>query len=367
MKTKIFIGVLVVAFLLSFSVVVKDAKADAILYPWIVKNKGTVSTLISVVNTAGDPSADFDYQLHYQYWAKEWTGPGSQLGLCEHLSFKRPTSKDDIVTFDAAGFINDGKPLFNDSTPYGGQSFSLPTRRPVEPVERGFLIVDNNTPALVAKGVNLDGTLYGEAMVLEIAGGAAWGYIAYNSDDGVAGNQTDPVCFEDGLDSLGEVIGTTEMTQTVLLPPDVGIARFFMTPIDKSVVCNQRKGDITSSVQLVYRSNGVTYGGIYDNNENPIDFGKVKYIKCTSADNLEELMTDDAYAYFRNTGGQGWSYIKVYGNDMVIGKLEFTTTGVTIDGTAIPGTLNNFVWLRDAENEPTIGGTSILDNVVPTE
>ena len=54
-------------------------------------------------------------------------------------------------------------------------------------------------------------------------------------------------------------------------------------------------------------------------------------------------------------------------NGMIVGRLDFTTSGVTIDGTSIPGTLNSFVWLRD--NQTVIealgginGGTSALMN-----
>lgn len=82
-----------------------------------------------------------------------------------------------LVTFDAACNINGGQALFNDPSPYGGASFCLNEASP----RRAFLLVDNNTPQFVTDGVNLDGTLYGEAIVMELQSGAAWGYIAYNA------------------------------------------------------------------------------------------------------------------------------------------------------------------------------------------
>jgi len=348
MKSKMFIWVLVIAFLFSFTMVVKDAKADAILFPWVVKSN-TVSTLISVVNTAGDPTpGTFDYQLHYQYWYKG----DEQTSTCEAISFKKPTSKDDIVTFDAAGNFNDGFPLFNDPNNYGAQSFELPEAPPC----RAFLIVDNNTPALVNAGVNADGTLYGEAMVLEIAGGAAWGYIAYNAAGGEEGSQTAPVNCSDGNDVLGEVIGDTEITQTVLLPADVGITRFFVTPAG----ANQRAGNISATLQLT-PDPGSPQGGIFLNDEDKIDFDKKKYIRCTAGANLEHFMTSAAYSMFKASGAQGWAYITTTA-DVIIGKLEFTTSGVTIDGTPVPGTFNNFVWLRDSQTVTAPVGINDIHN-----
>ncbi len=396
MRSKVFIAVLVaLAMLLSFGVAVKNAQADAILFPWIVKSN-TVSTLVSVVNTAGDrifvSGLVMDYRLHYQYWYKE-TNANGQTEKCEPVSFKRPTSKDDIVSFDASCNINDGKALFNDPSPYGDVSFCLSAGPP----RRAFLLVDNNTPAMVDAAVNVDGTLYGEAIVLELAGGAGWGYIAYNADGGETSTQTSPVDFSDGLDVQGEVIAgsdtatplaPTELTQTVLLPPDVILTRLFVTPVDVDVdgdgvdVANQRIGNANARVQLVYMDEvGALNGGIYDNDENPIDFVKRKNIVCTSADNLESFFTESGWDAFLATGGQGWSYVVTIDgtidvnpfdlvadnptNNVIIGKLEFTTSGVTIDGTTIPGTLNNFVWLRD--NASILGeiGINAIHNQIP--
>jgi predicted cobalt transporter CbtA len=61
------------ALALTFAFVgVKDASADALLFPWITKSS-TVSTLVSVVNTTNiDATAAAD-QLHYQYWYKQTT------------------------------------------------------------------------------------------------------------------------------------------------------------------------------------------------------------------------------------------------------------------------------------------------------
>ena len=75
MRTKILISVFIgTVLLLSFGIGVKDAKADALLFPWVVKNVD-VSTIISVVNTGGnDIEDDFaNPELHYQYFYKQTT------------------------------------------------------------------------------------------------------------------------------------------------------------------------------------------------------------------------------------------------------------------------------------------------------
>ena len=128
MKPKLILSVVVsLALLLTFGVAVKDAKADAIMFPWIVKSD-TVSTLISIINTCGQIGTYggglLNLELHYEYWYKE-TSANEQTEICQPTSDKIPTSKDDIITFDAACNINGGQALFGDPSPYGGASFCL--------------------------------------------------------------------------------------------------------------------------------------------------------------------------------------------------------------------------------------------------
>ena len=79
----------------------------------------------------------------------------------------------------------------------------------VEDPRRAFLIVDNNTDSLMDAETNEDGTIYGEAIVVEHKTGAAWGYIAYNAVGGVKVTDTDlNLNFSDAdhRDQQGEVI-----------------------------------------------------------------------------------------------------------------------------------------------------------------
>jgi hypothetical protein len=365
MRTKIFIGALVAVFLLSFVMVVKNAKADGILFPFITKSD-SVSTIISVVNTAA-VAPDTNQGLHYQYWYKKTTANGQCEG-CESYSFRRPTSKDDIVCFDASGNINDGMALYDEEARYNDDGFDLNVEAP----RRAFLIVDNDDLVNTAA----DGTIYGEAMVLELAGGSAWGYVAYNPE-GQADND-----YQDGNDVLGEVIGVyavnnNEQTQVVLLSPDQGTTRFFLTPIcDNVTATGQRDGDLDG--QMFFFADEP---GMFDNDENVIDFSKKKDVVCTAGADLEHLIGEGAFNEFCDTGGQGWAYVRVTDNvaascsevqndegadisGMMIGKLKYSTAGITFADTTIPGTLNNFVLLRDSSSHCSGGGINIMHNEV---
>jgi hypothetical protein len=418
MRPKAILSVVVgIALLLSFGVGIKDAKADVLMFPWIVKSTA-VSTIVSVVNTAGIAGTyefqSVPFRLHYQYWYKNST-ENLQTETCTNHSFKQFTSKDDIITFDAAGNLGNGRALFNDASPYDA---TQPMNLIADAPRRAFLLVDNNTPAFVNFGdTNVDGTLYGEALVLELSGGAAWGYIAYNASGGDESSQTSPVSFTDGLDPLGEVIGGAvltgapnemelgEVTQTTLYPVEMGTTRFFMTPVDSDIgdldpnntvlcgtdgIVNQRSGNINTRVMMVIDENFIgggagLAGGIYDNDEEVLDFNNPKNIVCTSADDMDQLVSGGALSYLQTTGQQAWSFIATMNGtwdgpdfdicpdnpstDMIIGKLEFTTTGITIAGTPINGTFNNFVWLRDSNSaiSGTVGhgegtGTNALHN-----
>ena len=413
MRSKVFISVLVaLALAFSFGITVKDAKADQLMFPWILKSTA-VSTLVSVVNTAGMTGTyefmSVPFRLHYDYYYKATTA-NLQTETCINHSFKQYTSKDDIITFDASGNINAGLPLFHDTSPY---DLLQPMHLIGDPPRRAFLLVDNDTPAFIDFGAtNVDGTLYGEAMFLELANGAAWGYIAYNASPGPNPSQTSPVTMFDGQDDLGEVIGGAqsvilgvpivnphaggERTETVWLPDNMGTTRVFLTPMDTVVVvpsqlgcppeiaANQRQGNINTRVQLIVQQpDGTFIGGIYNNDEEILDFNNPKNIVCTSADNIDQLVAGGALNYLTTTGRQGWSFIGMLDGtfdgpdadtcadnpalDMSIGKLEFTTTGVDFDNNGsidMSGTFNNFVWLRDRTTAvPGPGfGTNVIHN-----
>lgn len=406
MRSKVFISVFVaLTMLLSIGATVKDAQADAIMFPWVVRSD-SVTTLVSVVNTAQSLTEACGIvgpfvtpgDIHWEYFYKATTANG-QTEMCLEHDFSSTTSKDDMVSIDIAGVFNGGLALFNDvgSDPEFVLDFTLPVDNP----RRAFLLVDNNTDSYVNFGTNVDGTMYGEAMVIERGSGAAWGYIAYNAVGGVkidAGDLNLAFNDDDHRDMLGEVIGDDgnglcEMAPMTILPPNLVTTRLFVTPTaseNNDGLCpagdnNQRQGNINAVVRLCAAPGPEPEdpdcdcpaggGGIWNNTEGRISFSVSKNIVCTSADNLQALMGLTAYNSFASSGQAGWTYVDTdrgtldIGNpnpihcatdEAIIGKLEFATGDTFFNGAAIadppagvnPADLyvNNFVWLRNNRN-----------------
>jgi len=399
-KSFLLIAILAAVLIFPFAINVDKADADAIMFPWIVKS-ATVSTLVSVVNTAqGNP--DFEERVHLQYWMKDPNGTNAtpdvndQENTCTEVDFKVVVSKDDLFTFDTSGKIGNGLPLFGDTNTKPVNPATSLKMNATDP-RRAFLLVDNNTAQnFAAVAANEDGTLYGEAIVLELGSGAAWGYVAYNPSGGMESSQSYAVSFVDGTDMLGEVIGGTEFTQTTIMPVNTMITRFFLTPVDIADVGehnaqNQRVGNANTKVSLcldptkVQLGQGFTRcseGGVYDNEEGPLSNSVNKNIVCTSADDLEALM-GGGYATFRDSGSSGWAYVVTNLGDvdktgllnngiatvdnpsdqMIIGRLEYTDTNLVLDGYDVGGSINNFVWLRDSTNGRGATGINNIHNV----
>lgn len=408
MRSKVFISVLVaLTMLLSIGATVKDANADAIMFPWVVRSD-TVTTLISVVNTSQALSEACGFSgpffipgtLHWEYYFKSTTANG-QTERCTEHNFESTSSKDDMVTFDVAGVFNNGLALFNDfgSNPQFVADFTLPVDNP----RRAFLLVDNNTDTYVDFGTNGDGTLFGEAMIIERGSGAAWGYIAYNARGGVRLDMADDdlnlsFADDDYRDMLGEVIGDDddglcEMSPMTVLPPDLVNTKIFVTPTGSSNndgACpggdnNQRMGNINARIQLCSNPGPDPAdpdcdcppggGGIWNNTEGRVSFQLKKNIVCTSADALEALMGSTAYNSFKNSGKAGWTYVDadrgnlnnglpndIYceSDEFIVGKHEFASGDTRFDGDYITDppvgvdkadlNINNFVWLRNNRN-----------------
>ena len=365
---------------------------DAILFPWIVQSDD-VTTVVSVVNTAQTwaESAGLpfhDNRIHIEYWHKKTTA-NDQEERCIEYDFEVTSSKDDMVTWDISGHFNNGLPMFGDISNeiIGVPDMTLAVEKP----RRGFLIVDNATEALLDARTPVDGTIYGEATIIEHRTGAAWGYVAYNSIFGLP-------YFYNSADQNGEVIGRLlreqlpplppeemwrfseymkgEVTQTTLLNPNDATTKIFITPVGLT----QNQGNINARVQLCrfpeindpsfdalrgsHRPGDCTGGGIWNNEEGGFSFTVKKNIVCTTADNIADLFGGagtSAYTQWAASGKAGWSYITThFGNindrdgteayeetsDAIIGKLEYGT-GLNWDGN-IDDTINTFVWLRDS-------------------
>lgn len=415
MRSKVLVSVLVVlALLFSFGMAEK-ASADSLMFPWIVKSS-TVTTLVSVVNISeisGDCMGNLvTPKLHYQYWYK-----GDTLtGTCNDQSFERQTSQNDIVSFDASGQMGGGAALFNDQPPLDGHVTYTPNQfamTSAPAVARAFLLVDNNNTDCFEDAWSA--SLYGEAMVIQLSQGGAWGYIAYNAaGGGPDGPASEPTLgFNDELDMQGEVMRSPrwndfgvngdelETVPMVLLPLAQFKTKMFVTPVNYAQYENgsgpgARVGTANSRIQFcidpytsvdfpvaspcgLLNATGencqtdtnatCVEGGVFDNDESPMDSNLQANVVCTAAIDIsvpDVLLTQAQIDYLTSQpGAQAWTYVRsMVGSffpqgqlgtrnvntesDSIIGKLEYTEASTTVGNVTANGAVNNFNWIRNS-------------------
>ena len=202
------ISVAVAASLGASLVGMSASQSDELLFPYLVTSQ-TVTSVVSVVNRSPlNPQGTSTNRLHYVYLFNNGGGP------CTEFNFRRPTSHNDIQTFDIGDrfaadnlhvLFND--PSFNNNYLAANLDFAPFDNAPL-PI-RSFLVVDNN--GTTGEGAS-EGSLYGEVVVLDFAAGAAWGYRAYNAltDEALAQGQAtgffDTGNFANEFESAGEVL-----------------------------------------------------------------------------------------------------------------------------------------------------------------
>jgi len=396
-----------VALLFSFGVAVEKASADTLLFPWVIKST-TVTTMLSVVNTAGGSTA-CTTRLHYQYWYKNTTANG-KTESCSPEDFSRQTSQNDLVSFDAAGLINSGGALFNDNPGHNGNVTYIPNDfSMVDPPapRRAFLLVDNNDSCFTDG--KFDASLYGEALVIQLTQGAAWGYVAYNASRGFQ-SESDPVFFSDENDMQGEVLRSprandneynqTEWTPVVIYPLTTFKTKFFVTPANW--VAGQRSSNANSRLQLCLDPEAVNnagnadnlptnplciHNGFYDNDEGEVSGGGPVNVVCTAAFDVDEdpaagntLLNLSQINYLKIFGGNAWAFVRSYHgsfnpfapidpsagfkntwrSDSIVGKLDYTEAATTIgNSSSIPGAINNFNWIRNSKSINHFDGDTV--------
>ena len=303
-----------------------------IMFPYINSNPGNLSTIVTVINTANATKAECnsseDLQLHYRYITKKISD--SAADVCQERDFWRPTTLADLVTFDVAGDINGGEAMFGDPTDYddgmNAPGFDLPNMGFTEP-RRGYLLVNHRCSVSGEKPdsstSNDEIYLDGEAMLLDVVNGAAWGYRAILADQSVddigdyafasssAGDEN-PVTGAT-TELLSEAPKLTENQQVALYPPDEFQTRFFVTPLvinsanatsnDMSEVMpfkNQKRTKITLL-------DSVGNMGIMDRDENSGSGAAAVHVCCVGAIDLETLMGGSFGSGFDAQGG--WAYV----------------------------------------------------------
>ena len=318
-----------VSFWLFALMVPSKVAADTILFPVIAVNSPNVITVVSVMNLfPGGTSTHLKYT--YRYKDALVGGAPNILGECTDHSFVRQTLDGDLVSFDASGSLNGGNALFGDGDAYGG-GFALPASG----AQRAYLLVTHSD----AGGTRVDVggefallDLAGEAIIMDIATGAAWGMKAIN--DFTRQDYT----FRDQSSGGGVGVAMTQGTLGTLrrfsfFPPDEWTTRFFVTPIG---------GDMTSDLTARVNLEQDTVGGRTSQplvNPTPIDH----LVRCTAAIDLDTLLDSTVLAAVLNGGG--WGALNMTSGSAVAYKLEFV-----VNNTSYGGTNNNGILLSGPGN-----------------
>lgn len=311
------------------------AYASSIMFHYINSNPGNLSTIVNVINTATAITMPCAFpgqmRLHYRYMTKPISG--AAIDICEERNFYRPTTPDDLVTFDVAGDIEGGEAMFNDATDYndgaGAPRFDLPNVGFADP-RRGYMLVTHqcdgaeipleSAAQIAAEDMELDG----ETMLLDVVNGAAWGYRAEQDYATITG-----IYSFAGLTIVGRnpVIGaTTEQLgendilvgngpiweKAAIYPPDEFQTRFFVTPlvIDTNVIATNDMSLTAATAQKRTRialrdATGVI--GVTDRDENPVSGGAPVHVRCVAGIDLNTLTGGAFGAWFDEQGG--WAFV----------------------------------------------------------
>lgn len=316
---------LIIVAMLTMAIVltVSTALADVILFPVLTTNPNNVSTLISVINTSVSTSTA--NQLHYRYFSK--AASASLTTSCEEYDFYRPTTQNDIVTFDAtgtlAGVSGGGTAMFADTTSYATGAYApyFTLVHSTQP-RRAFLLVAH---AIIDTDVTTDYsmiTLDGEAAIIDVVNGAAWGYRAVQNVSGY--DFTNP----------HESFNGTDTQIVAIYPPSQYTTRFFVTPLDADQdSVGLGGGTISIGIRL---ANAAGNYGMYDRNENPVSGGTNVRVRCVGAVDLSSFVGSSIMTVLNTQGG--WGLLDIIATDTVdlstytmLYKLEYgnALTGVT--------------------------------------
>jgi hypothetical protein len=376
------------------------AHADRIMFPYI-GGSSTVATIITVINQAAAPGA----VLHYQLFHKSGAAADNNAAVCQEDSVFRPTSVNDIVTFDLTGKFGGTNGVLFEPAPttpnYGAQSFALlkPILAAAAPQQaRGWLMVDNQ--GVGAVGPAAPGTMNGEAFMLDFVEGAAWGYVAYNPAPGATAYD-----FSDATETQGEVIaGARRYTTAGLVAGAVGhsprvpiaiyplvggdlFQKLLVTPINHDVVVtdavapapavlaavSDRPGQFGQNATNLKTSIGLSVLPVgssliaFNRDEQPIDGTARRDVTCVGAVNVSDLFTALGASQLANGG---WSAVRVTSpgplanivngvpvsrtpntNEAVVMKLEYNLIGAFLGGTGFKGAYNNGYWMRRGHRE----------------
>lgn len=317
---------------------------ETLFFPHIVKSP-TVSTVVSVINTANDAGVT---QLHYSLFYKDIT-EGNFATLtdpCEEYNLPLPTSAKDIQTFDISGYFGqaDGDlgVLFNDPSiknnwRKANENFALAMN--TYDGARGFLLVDDGD------AIRQPSTgLAGEAFVFEYNEGAAWGYQAWSNGGAAVPPAGESVNSAEAFDYAGAATPFANNFVPVL-PLDEFATAFMVTPLAARALtgAGQFSGNLRATLQL--RGLAPT-ADLYDRDEVPVS-GRIPVpVTCVGRVDIQNLLPVASEARLVNGG---WGSLQLTGSAVVY-KLEYNL-GNIFNGDDIGGLYNNAFQYNNQRNQ----------------
>jgi hypothetical protein len=262
--------------------------------------------------------------LKYIYRHRD-AAAANNTNLSDSQIFDRPTSDDDVVTFDMSGLFNSGNALFGDSGSYGG-TFHLAASGSKRAI---FLVSHSDGTNRV--NVGNSNALIGEAIIMDIALGAAWGYKALND------NAAEDYSFTtSGLDN-NTLRG--EASTFTFFPTDDWTTRFFVTPIGN----NMDSANISATVAVDNKASLIASGpaftetayGICDRDSTCTEGGSTVTVTGLGAINIDDFLDATQETAVENTGGYGLFIQSIDAGlqDVIVYKLEFVLSDPTYGGT----------------------------------
>jgi hypothetical protein len=224
----------------------------------------------------------------------------------------QPTFDGDLVSFDASGTLNSGNALFGDTHSYSG-SFAMAGSG----ARRAYLLITDSDAAGNRVDIGNNGGMRGEAIIMDIATGAAWGYKAITDE---TREDFSFINIADGGGVYAAMPDGFYSNKRFSFFPSEWTTRFFVTPIG----LNMHSANLTATVQLE--------SGVYDRNGNSFvaAFPAIT-ATCTAAIDLSALTESTVWSSVQNTGGFTW--LDVTAGDAIIYKLEYVVNNPTYGGT----------------------------------
>jgi hypothetical protein len=325
----------------SFGAVSATQASETLFFPHVV-GSATVASIVTVINS--DSSTDSDttnYPLHLALWSKQIlpSEADTNKAICTETNVLRPTSANDIVTFDLFGKFGQANygvlfedDLVTENVKVGARG-TWSIGKGLTAPRRGFLLVDQTQS-------DPDLGLDGEIFIFEFAAGATWGYEAFN-------NETyKDFDYSDAASESGKGVA--------IMPYDEMATAFLVTPTD---LADQRKGNIKAGIFMSYDESDDYGTGIFDRDENPLSKTNGTEVTCVGRVDVQNLIFGNA-SLIDNEPFGGWGTLQIEAisgtkavgsptsasdtgsSGAVVFKIEYNISD-TFNGETVPGVFNN--------------------------